>query len=302
MESACSGEATEEEVKTQEVLRQVQAILDKLTPHNFNDLMKQLSALEITTEARLRSIMELIFDKAALAQNDCASYARMCYHLTTLSVASDHVNFHKLLLRRCQSEFANNQNKEPSQNARRPSLGNLKLISELCSLQVLEEAMMHDCVVSLLKAQDEESLECLCKLLPRFGKDLDAEEAKPQMDQYFDNITHIVQERKTSPRTCLILKDLLDLRKNNWVPPQHPITLSQIHEEEDLKGNNRTGVAEERGKMMMYGEPNWSRHPQETMETSGFKEVPMETVAVTQVTLKTDTSCSLSIIDEGLTR
>ncbi|CAF98129.1 unnamed protein product, partial [Tetraodon nigroviridis] len=213
------GEATEEEVKTQEVLRQVQAILDKLTPHNFNDLMKQLSALEITTEARLRSIMELIFDKAALAQNDCASYARMCYHLTTLSVASDHVNFHKLLLRRCQSEFANNQNKEPSQNeearlqARRPSLGNLKLISELCSLQVLEEAMMHDCVVSLLKAQDEESLECLCKLLPRFGKDLDAEEAKPQMDQYFDNITHIVQERKTSPRTCLILKDLLDLRK-----------------------------------------------------------------------------------------
>lgn len=85
MESACSGEATEEEVKTQEVLRQVQAILDKLTPHNFNDLMKQLSALEITTEARLRSIMELIFDKAALAQNDCASYARMCYHLTTVS-------------------------------------------------------------------------------------------------------------------------------------------------------------------------------------------------------------------------
>lgn len=60
----------------------------------------------------------------------------------------------------------------------RPSLGNLKLISELCSLQVLEEAMMHDCVVSLLKARDEESLECLCKLLPRFGKDLDAEEAK----------------------------------------------------------------------------------------------------------------------------
>lgn len=158
------------------------------------------------------------------------------------------------------------------------------------------------------------------------------------MDQYFDNISHIVQERKTSPRTCLILKDLLDLRKvsinedysraetdhfvryepvierlglfliklshpqNNWVPPQHPITLSQIHEEEDLKGTNRTGVTEERGKMMMYGEPNWSRHPQETTETSGFKEVPMETVAVTQVTLKTDTSCSLSIIDEGLTR
>lgn len=85
MESACSGEATEEEVKTQEVLRQVQAILDKLTPHNFSDLMKQLSVLEIHTEARLRSIVELIFDKAALAQNDCASYARVCQRLMTVS-------------------------------------------------------------------------------------------------------------------------------------------------------------------------------------------------------------------------
>lgn len=37
---------------------------------------------------------------------------------------------------------------------------------------------MHQCVVSLLQAQDEESLECLCKLLPRFGQDLDTEEAK----------------------------------------------------------------------------------------------------------------------------
>lgn len=37
---------------------------------------------------------------------------------------------------------------------------------------------MHDCVVSLLKAQDEQSLACLCTFLPRFGKDLDTEEAK----------------------------------------------------------------------------------------------------------------------------
>lgn len=54
----------------------------------------------------------------------------------------------------------------------------MKLIGERCNLQVLEEALMHDCVVSLLKAQDEESLGCLCKFLPSFGKDLDTGEAK----------------------------------------------------------------------------------------------------------------------------
>ena len=37
---------------------------------------------------------------------------------------------------------------------------------------------MHDCVVKLLKNHDEESLECLCRLLSTIGKDLDFEKAK----------------------------------------------------------------------------------------------------------------------------
>lgn len=73
--------------------------------------------------------------------------------------------------------------------------------------------------------------------------------------------------------------------------------MSQIHEEEDLEENNQTGVAEERGEMM-DGEPTWSRSPQETMETSGSKDVPRETVAVTEVTL--DNSCGVEITGEGL--
>lgn len=35
------------------------------------------------------------------------------------------------------------------------------------------------------------------------------------MDLYFDHIGRTVQERKTSLRTCLLLQDLLDLRKVN---------------------------------------------------------------------------------------
>lgn len=70
--------------------------------------------------------------------------------------------------------------------------------------------------------------------------------------------------------------------------------------EKDLEGNDRTGVTEESGEMT-DGEPNWSRHPQETTEASGSKEVSMETVAVTEVTLQADNSCSDHITEEGLT-
>lgn len=101
---------------------------------------------------------------------------------------------------------------------------------------------MHQCVVRLLKAQDEESLDCVCKLLPRSGKDLDPEEAKvtgtegggvtevkialfikmlgfsplqPQVEQCSDHTNHLIPERKTSPRTCLLSQDVLDLREVN---------------------------------------------------------------------------------------
>ena len=37
---------------------------------------------------------------------------------------------------------------------------------------------MHDCVVKLLKSNDEEAFECLCKVLVTIGKDLDHEKAK----------------------------------------------------------------------------------------------------------------------------
>lgn len=67
---------------------------------------------------------------------------------------------------------------EARDQARRRSLGNIKFIGELFKLKMLTEPIMHDCVVKLLKNHDEESLECLCRLLSTIGKDLDFEKAK----------------------------------------------------------------------------------------------------------------------------
>lgn len=62
---------------------------------------------------------------------------------------------------------------------------------------MLTEAIMHDCVVKLLKNHDEESLECLCRLLTTIGKDLDFEKAKVK-----------VQNRKPPAGSLSITKEL----------------------------------------------------------------------------------------------
>ncbi|XP_043989679.1 eukaryotic translation initiation factor 4 gamma 1a isoform X2 [Gambusia affinis] len=264
-------EADAEQAKTQDVFKRLRSILNKLTPQKFQELMKQVMELKIDTEERLKGTIDLIFEKAISEPNFSVAYANMCRCLIGLKVPipdkpGNFVNFRKLLLNRCQKEFEKDQDddeifekkqkemeassndeererlrvelEEARDKARRRSLGNIKFIGELFKLKMLTEAIMHDCVVKLLKNHDEESLECLCRLLSTIGKDLDFEKAKPRMDQYFNQMDKIIKERKTSSRIRFMLQDVLDLRRNNWVPRRGdlgPKTIDQIHKEAELE-------------------------------------------------------------------
>uniref|UniRef100_A0A6Q2XE38 Eukaryotic translation initiation factor 4 gamma 1 n=1 Tax=Esox lucius TaxID=8010 RepID=A0A6Q2XE38_ESOLU len=259
-----------EQAKTQELFRRVRSILNKLTPQMFQQLMKQVTELTIDTEERLKGVIDLIFEKAISEPNFSVAYANMCRCLMGLKVPTTDkpgvtVNFRKLLLNRCQKEFEKDKDddvifekkqkeldaaateekerlkvelEEAKDKARRRSLGNIKFIGELFKLKMLTEAIMHDCIVKLLKNHDEESLECLCRLLSTIGKDLDFEKAKPRMDQYFAQMDKIIKEKKTSSRIRFMLQDVLDLRRNMWVPrrgEQGPKTIDQIHKEAELE-------------------------------------------------------------------
>ncbi|XP_062046561.1 eukaryotic translation initiation factor 4 gamma 3 isoform X9 [Lepus europaeus] len=260
-----------ENIKTQELFRKVRSILNKLTPQMFNQLMKQVSGLTVDTEERLKGVIDLVFEKAIDEPSFSVAYANMCRCLVTLKVPmadkpGNTVNFRKLLLNRCQKEFEkdkadddvfekkqkeleaasapeertrlHDELEEAKDKARRRSIGNIKFIGELFKLKMLTEAIMHDCVVKLLKNHDEESLECLCRLLTTIGKDLDFEKAKPRMDQYFNQMEKIVKERKTSSRIRFMLQDVIDLRLCNWVSrraDQGPKTIEQIHKEAKIE-------------------------------------------------------------------
>ncbi|XP_051934758.1 eukaryotic translation initiation factor 4 gamma 1-like isoform X2 [Hippocampus zosterae] len=271
----CAGEQTVEndpdQLKTQELFKKVRSILNKLTPQKFQQLMKQVSELTIDTEEKLKGVIDLTFEKAISEPDFSVAYANMCRCVMGLKVQAtdkpgDTVNFRKLLLNRCQNEFEKDkydneiferkqreleaaegdeekqrliEELEESKNkARRRSLGNIKFIGELFKLKMLTEVIMHECIVKLLKNHDEESLECLCRLLSTIGKDLDFEKAKPLMDQYFKQMEKVIKEKKTSARIRFMLQDVVDLRRSNWVPrrgDQGPKTIDQIHKEAQLE-------------------------------------------------------------------
>ncbi|CAB1442508.1 unnamed protein product [Pleuronectes platessa] len=270
-----AAEETEEDEteqgKTRELFKRLRSILNKLTPQKFQELMKQVTDLAIDTEERLKGTIDLIFEKAISEPNFSVAYANMCRCLMGLKVPTSDkpgafANFRKLLLNRCQKEFEKDQDddeifekkqkemeaskddeerermrvalNDARDQARRRSLGNIKFIGELFKLKMLTEAIMHDCVVKLLKNHDQESLECLCRLFSTIGKDLDFEKAKPRMDQYFHQMDKIIKEKKTSSRIRFMLQDVLDLRKCNWVPrrgEQGPKTIDQIHKEAEME-------------------------------------------------------------------
>ena len=63
-----------------------------------------------------------------------------------------------------------------------------RFIGELFKLKMLTENIMHDCLFKLLRAKDEESLECLCRLLSTIGKELDSDKAKVTIDYCLNRI------------------------------------------------------------------------------------------------------------------
>ncbi|XP_071121349.1 eukaryotic translation initiation factor 4 gamma 1-like [Mytilus edulis] len=256
----------EDETKTEELYKKARGILNKLTPQNFQTLVKQMSKLEITSEDHLQGVVNLVFEKAIAEPRFSVAYASMCRYLTQIKVPStkksgEFVNFRVILLTKCQKEFTKDKPAEDDiealrlklkdaeeskkaeieaeivvtkKNARRRSLGKIRFIGEIFKLKMLTEPIMHECVFKLLNSKDEESLECLCELLQTIGKELDSEKAKPRVDQYFQIMHKLVAEKKTSLRVKFILQDVIELRMSNWVPRRdksNPKTIEQIHKE-----------------------------------------------------------------------
>ena len=108
-------------------------------------------------------------------------------------------------------------------------------IGELFKLDMLTDTIMYDCVEYLLRDKtDEESLECLCRLLPVIGTKLDAKANekvnerqremiennrffqtvnRKKMEKNYEELVNIITQRQTSARIRFLIQDVLEMRK-----------------------------------------------------------------------------------------
>ncbi|XP_004537439.3 eukaryotic translation initiation factor 4 gamma 2, partial [Ceratitis capitata] len=131
--------------------------------------------------------------------------------------------------------------------AKQRMLGNVKFIGELHKLDMLSKNVLHQCIMELLDkkkkrsaSQQEmcEDMECLAQLLKTCGKVLDSEQGKELMNQYFDTLERRSKSTDYPPRIRFMLKDVIELRENNWIPrkvatTEGPVPIKQIRTDDD---------------------------------------------------------------------
>merc|ERR1719430_1741205 len=109
---------------------------------------------------------------------------------------------------------------------RRRRLGNISFIGELYKLHMLTARIIHECVKKLLMTSNEESLECLCRLVTTVGKELEEETNErlskgPQpgindLSVYFKEMSKLVAQKNISFRVRFLMQDVIELRINGW--------------------------------------------------------------------------------------
>ncbi|OQR94924.1 eukaryotic translation initiation factor [Achlya hypogyna] len=254
---------------TEEYLQQVQAILNKLSVEKFDRLSDQLINVAVNSLDVLRGAIDMVVKKAQMEWHFSAMYAELCTKMARtdmpLVVTEEEAEgerntaklFRTLLLTRCQKEFevtpltSLNESDTDALSAealaekslllKRATLGHIRFIGELYKQGMLSSRIMHECIQRLfgnLDAPDEESLECLCKLISTVGARLDERAQavpveKTLMEQYFDLIAKLsVAKDKLCTRVRFMLQDLIDLRAAKYVSRIKEVkatTIAEIH-------------------------------------------------------------------------
>jgi hypothetical protein len=133
-------------------------------------------------------------------------------------------------------------------------LGNIKFIGQLFKKALLKEKIVRFCIAHLLKLEetdekrgrqkeyrdtgnnelDEEDHEAICSLFATVGSTIDTAQAASFMKLCFTKIYSLSQDTNLPSRTRFMYADLIELRKNSWVPrrkEEKAKTLEEIKKE-----------------------------------------------------------------------
>lgn len=203
----------------------------------------------------------LIYNKAVTEPAYCPMYALLCSDLNQKlpSFPSDepdgrNITVTRVLLNKCQETFegVDELTKEircmtaPEQTMgrrvrermlKRRFLGNIQLIGELMKQRIMVERIVHHVVQDLLGPADskfqpnEENVEALCQLLITVGKQFDeSPTSRCKNDVYFRQLNDMSTSMQLAPLLRFMIRDLLDLRANNWVARPEEVKAKNIPE------------------------------------------------------------------------
>jgi hypothetical protein len=255
------------EIDTQRLLKLFRGHLNKITPQKYDSIIAKIEALNLTGDDRLKSVIDLVFDKAVDEPGFCELYARV-----SKVIASRNSQFNHHLLKKCQEEFETSDlysglnvegreqdienETDPAKKKllseelyedmrlrRKKYLGTIKLIGEMYKLDLLVPKIIGFCIARLLDEASNENLECLCSLLTTVGPKMVSEKdelIKATVKNTLQVLGDIANSKKTDElfilesRIKFKILDTIDLSRKNWRPrmvENNPKKLSEIHEE-----------------------------------------------------------------------
>uniref|UniRef100_A0A061S3S1 Translation initiation factor eIF-4F n=1 Tax=Tetraselmis sp. GSL018 TaxID=582737 RepID=A0A061S3S1_9CHLO len=239
-------------------LRKIKGILNKLTPETFERLLGQMVEL-ITSAEILRGAITYIFENAVAQPTFVQMYADLCDRLSRSLPEFPPVgddprpqNFRRVLLNTCQEEYEGAVQaqaklidvEDPEERlleerkVKMRLMGNVRLISYLYKISVVSEKIILVCVRELL-GQDqklippEENIEAVCEMITVVGGTLAAssrDNAKKSLEAYMSRLDKLAKSPNISSRVRFIIKDIQDMRHNNWVPRRESQTAKKISE------------------------------------------------------------------------
>lgn len=240
-------------------VRQVKGILNKLTPEKFDRLLGQLLEV-VTTASILQQTIALVFENAVAQPTFCAMYADLCYRLSKdLPVFppaegdNKPLTFARILLNTCQDEFEEAQamrnslaadyaDPEEREAAERKvkgrTMGTVRLIGELYKKDIVSEKILTVVIKELLAAPDkavppEDNIEAVCEMVNIAGAKLaktDNVVTKKSFEASLARLDKLGGERSLSARIRFVIRDVMDLKRSNWIPRREVFTAKKIDE------------------------------------------------------------------------